>query len=143
VHGRKDVLGEVGLDRLPALLRDPELPAEERLRCDRAQADQHARLDDREFGVEPRPARSDLRPVRLLVDPPLPARSPFEVLDRVGDVDLRAIDPASSSASSKSLPAGPTKGLPALSSWSPGCSPTNITFALRVPSPKTVWVASL
>ena len=143
MHGREDVLGEVGLDRLPALLRDPELPAEKRLCCDRAKTDQHARLDDRELGVEPRPAGSDLRPVRLLVDPPLPARPPFEVLDRVRDVDLRAIDPCVVERLVEEPPAGPTNGLPALSSWSPGCSPTNITSALRVPSPNTTWVASL
>src|SRR5919108_4249937 len=48
--------------------------------------------------------------------------------------------PASSIALSSSLPAGPTKGFPALSSWSPGCSPTNMASAFAAPSPKTVWV---
>src|SRR6266850_3826624 len=48
--------------------------------------------------------------------------------------------PASSSAASNSRPAGPTKGLPARSSSLPGCSPTNITFDRRRPSPKTVCV---
>src|SRR5437763_7181012 len=48
--------------------------------------------------------------------------------------------PASSRASSSTRPAGPTNGRPALSSWSPGCSPTSITSAWRDPSPKTVWV---
>lgn len=51
--------------------------------------------------------------------------------------------PASTSASSRSLPAGPMNGWPALSSLSPGCSPMNITWALEGPSPKTVWVAFL
>src|SRR6266540_3291725 len=37
--------------------------------------------------------------------------------------------PAASSASSNTRPAGPTNGLPARSSWSPGCSPTNIASA--------------
>jgi hypothetical protein len=49
--------------------------------------------------------------------------------------------PAASSASLSTWPAGPTKGLPALSSWSPGCSPTNITVASFGPSPKTACVA--
>src|SRR5436305_10408209 len=48
--------------------------------------------------------------------------------------------PASSRALSRSFPAGPTNGLPCRSSWSPGCSPTNITSAFDVPSPKTVCV---
>src|SRR5687767_2366071 len=51
--------------------------------------------------------------------------------------------PASSSARSRSLPAGPTKGWPARSSASPGCSPTSITSALRGPSPNTVCVPRL
>src|SRR5205809_2170307 len=48
--------------------------------------------------------------------------------------------PASASASSRSLPAGPTNGAPARSSWSPGCSPTNMTSDFGEPSPKTVCV---
>src|SRR5206468_3751903 len=48
--------------------------------------------------------------------------------------------PASVNASSRSLPAGPTKGAPARSSWSPGCSPTNMTSDFGEPSPKTVCV---
>ena len=49
-------------------------------------------LDDRELGFEPRAAGRHLGPVRLLVDPALPARLPLEVLDRVRDVDGRAVD---------------------------------------------------
>src|SRR3954453_12370761 len=48
--------------------------------------------------------------------------------------------PASASAWSSSFPAGPTNGRPALSSWSPGCSPTNIASAPALPSPKTTCV---
>ena len=51
--------------------------------------------------------------------------------------------PASSSARSSSLPAGPTNGWPARSSSSPGCSPTSMSSARRAPSPKTVCVAAL
>src|SRR5438093_64884 len=50
--------------------------------------------------------------------------------------------PASSSACSKRRPAGPTKGLPCRSSWSPGCSPISIILECSAPSPNTVWVAS-
>src|ERR687886_870789 len=48
--------------------------------------------------------------------------------------------PTSSRASSRTRPAGPTKGWPARSSWSPGCSPTIITSARPGPSPNTVCV---
>src|SRR5919204_4831381 len=48
--------------------------------------------------------------------------------------------PASSSAASRTPPAGPTNGSPARSSRSPGCSPTSITRALAGPAPNTVWV---
>jgi hypothetical protein len=51
--------------------------------------------------------------------------------------------PAFSSAASKIAPAGPTKGRPARSSWSPGCSPMNTIDASSGPSPKTVCVACL
>src|SRR5688500_1152854 len=50
--------------------------------------------------------------------------------------------PAASNARSSSLPAGPTNGRPARSSWSPGCSPTSITSADARPSPNTVCVPS-
>src|SRR5258707_14484879 len=50
--------------------------------------------------------------------------------------------PAFSNASSNTAPAGPTNGLPARSSWSPGCSPTNIIRAERGPAPNTVCSAS-
>ena len=48
--------------------------------------------------------------------------------------------PASASARSSSLPAGPTNGWPLRSSASPGCSPTSISAAPRGPSPNTVCV---
>ena len=49
--------------------------------------------------------------------------------------------PASASALSSIAPAGPTKGAPCRSSWSPGCSPTNMTRAVLGPAPNTTCVA--
>ena len=49
--------------------------------------------------------------------------------------------PARARASSRTCPAGPAKGRPARSSWSPGCSPTTKSRLVRFPSPKTVCVA--
>src|SRR6185312_6053765 len=51
--------------------------------------------------------------------------------------------PAASNARSRSVPDGPTNGRPALSSASPGCSPTTITRERDGPSPNTVCVPSL
>src|SRR5262249_61350905 len=49
--------------------------------------------------------------------------------------------PASSSARSRSLPAGPTNGRPERSSSFPGCAPRSIIGACARPSPKRAWVA--
>jgi hypothetical protein len=46
VHGREHVLGEIGVDQLPALARDAELTPEQRLRGGRAEADDDGRLED-------------------------------------------------------------------------------------------------
>src|SRR5919109_70307 len=82
---------ELGLG-VAAVLRDAKVAAEQRLRGGRAEGDENARLHDRELGVQPRATRGDLGPVRLLVDAPLPARLPLEVLDDVRDVRERAVD---------------------------------------------------
>jgi hypothetical protein len=50
-------------------------------------------------------------------------------------------NPASSIQAVRSFPAGPTNGSLALSSWSPGCSPTNRMLASIGPLPNTVCVA--
>jgi hypothetical protein len=84
---------ELGVQEPAALARDPELTAEKRLRRCRAQADESGRLHDPQLGVEPGAARGDLARVRLLMDPPLPARLPFEVLHGIRDVGRGAVDP--------------------------------------------------
>jgi hypothetical protein len=75
------------------------------------------------------------------VDAPLTPLLELEVFDGVGHVDAVAIDIGCGECLSNNRPAGPTNGSPALSSWSPGCSPTIISHALVEPDPKTVWVA--
>ena len=76
-----------GADELSAVRGDLELTAEQRLGGRRAEADDGARLDELDFGLEPGTAGVDFAGVRLLVNPPLPPRLPFEVFDDVGDVD--------------------------------------------------------
>src|SRR5205807_1798460 len=97
-HGR----GMVGGDRLrrparrrevAAVLRDPELVAEDRAGRRSAEADEYLRLDQAQLGFEPRTTGLELvRPWRL-VDPALAALLELEVLDGVGDVDLLALEP--------------------------------------------------
>src|SRR6266576_6155943 len=48
--------------------------------------------------------------------------------------------PMPSSSCSSSFPAAPTNGMPCLSSWKPGASPTNIRSESGSPAPNTTWV---
>ena len=70
----------------------------------------------------------------------LPARSPLEVLDDVGDEDALAVDAGGSTASSRIRPAGPTNGAPGESSVIAGLLADEHQRRGTGPSPKTVWV---
>lgn len=76
-----------------AMLRDAEVPAEERLGRGGAEANDDFRPERGDFGIEPRPARGGLGAVWLFVNAPLAARLPFEVFDGIGDVGFFTIDP--------------------------------------------------
>jgi len=80
------------LEHLAAALGDAKTGAKQGLSGGRAQAHHHARLDFSQLGLEPRSTGTYLARIGLAVDPPLAARLPLEVLDHVGDVDLRPID---------------------------------------------------
>jgi hypothetical protein len=86
MDGREDDQRKLRIDRLASLASDPELATEERLRSRCAEADENAWLDDGELRLEPWAAGRDLRLVRLLVDPALPAGLPLEVFDDVRDI---------------------------------------------------------
>ena len=90
---RRDRVGEIRVDKPAPVLRYPELPAEQGLRRGGAEEDEHSRLDDRDFGLEPWPARGDLRPGWFLVNAALALGLPPEVFHRVRHVGRRAIDP--------------------------------------------------
>ena len=92
MHRRDDDGGERRGHRLSALARDPEIASEQCLRRRRSKTDQRRGLHDREFVLNPRPARLDLALTRLLVDPPFAPRLPLEVLDDVRDIHLSPID---------------------------------------------------
>src|SRR5579862_4179424 len=74
------------------MLGDAEGRTEHRLRRGRAHEDQEARPHGLDLGVQPRPAGADLLAVRLLMEPPLAAPDPPEMLDGVSDVDAGARD---------------------------------------------------
>src|SRR5215211_8782694 len=94
----------LGVEDLTAVLRDLEGSPEDRLSGCGAQTDEHFRLHDRQLRIEPWPARGDVRHRRLAMDTSLPARFPTEVLDRVSDVHLVAIEPGVGEASVEQLP---------------------------------------
>src|SRR5437016_4777852 len=72
-----------------AVLRDPELVAEDRAGRRSAEADEYLRLDQGQLGFEPRTTGLELvRPWRLM-DSALATLLELEVLDRVGDVELQ------------------------------------------------------
>src|SRR6266498_2675518 len=89
---RNDVRRELRVDGPSALAGDAEAPSEQSLGRRGAEAHEDVGLDDGELGVEPRPARRDLRPRRLRMDPALAARLPLEVLDHVRHVGECPVD---------------------------------------------------
>src|SRR5258706_6419583 len=91
-HDRRIYRAPRRRQQLPAVLHQLELRSQNRLRGDRAETDHDPRPDCLELRLEPRPARFDLRHAWFLVDAPLAARLPFEVLDRVGEVDVAPQD---------------------------------------------------
>src|SRR5215208_5954233 len=83
---------EVGVEQAAAFLRDLELVAEQRLGGGRAEHDQRLGADLAQLRVQPGPAGADLAGVGLLVDAPLATLLELEVLDRVGDIGVGAVD---------------------------------------------------
>ena len=117
--------------------------AEQGARRGRAERDDERRADQRQLLLEPPAAGGDLAAVGLVVDAALAAADELEMLDRVGDVG-RAPGrrrPRRARGRTAGRP-GRRTGRPARSSWSPGCSPTNMMRASSGPSPNTVWVAA-
>src|SRR2546422_11124064 len=92
MHRRRHWWQTGPLDELAALHADAEVAAEQHLGRGRAQQYQQVRLHHGDLGIQPGPAGVDLSGVRLLVQAPLALRLPFEVLDRVRDIDMPAVD---------------------------------------------------
>src|SRR5207249_9595351 len=66
--------------------------AKESLAGGRSEADKQPGFNQAQLRFEPGPAGGDFARVGFLMDSPLPARLPFEMLDRICDVNLVPID---------------------------------------------------
>ena len=102
-----------------------------------AERDDDARPYRIEFAFEPVAARGHLALRGRLVQP-LAARLPFEVLDRVRQVAVRALDPGFTECAVQHAP-GRADERQSLAV--PGCSPTSMIVASTGPAPGTGWVA--
>src|SRR5436190_2113257 len=94
---------EQGDRSLPDLADGHDL-ADERPRRRRSERDRERRLDELALMLDPPAAGGDLTGVWLVVDPPLAAQHELEVLDRIGDVDRRTVDPRLLQRSVKDYP---------------------------------------
>ena len=128
--------------RLAAKSADPRRPPEERLRggCATGRRQDWGRTTASSNSSQC-PQALNLRPARLVVDAPLPARLPLEVLHRVRDVDAALPELRLRRATHVAVDRRDRRtGDRPRSSPSPGCSPTSMRPPLA-PSPKTVCVA--
>ena len=92
MEGGDDVRESLAALDLAALLRDAKAQAEKHLGGGRAEGDDDRGMDRLHLAFEPLVARLDLALRRRLVQAPLAPGLPLEVLHRVRDVRLRAID---------------------------------------------------
>ena len=130
-------------EEFAAVLGEPEARAEQRLRGNRAERDERGWPDRSKLSGEPGAAGRDVACGGCRVQPPrrrfrgLPA----EMLHRVREIDIGAVDLSRRESSVQHLPSGADKRLARRSSMSPGCSPTSIIRDLTNPAPNTTCVA--
>ena len=105
-------------EKLPALIAESNWPAQYGLRRSHAQADHDLGLRDGELGVQPRTTGGDLAGKRFLVFSPFSLRFPFEMLDGVCHIHLRAGDP------------GLSEGFPQNSAGGADEGPTHLVFLI-------------
>jgi hypothetical protein len=92
MNSREDSRRQFRRQYVATLPRDPESRAENGLRRCRTHCHDKIGLNDAQFRFQPRAARCDFTRVRFLMNSAFPARLPFEVFHRVGDVNLGAIN---------------------------------------------------
>jgi hypothetical protein len=98
-------VGRVGLEPAP-LAADRDRAPHQRVGGGGAHGHDQPRLHQLDLTEQPRLAGGDLARVRLLVDAPLATQGELEVLDRVGDVDLAALDAGLAQGPIEQLPGG-------------------------------------
>lgn len=93
---RHHVRSQRRFHNLAAMAAYAEVFPEKRTSGGSAQTNKHGWCDNGEFFVEPRATGANLRISRLFVNAPLPALCgrPLEVLDRIGEVHIGAVDPS-------------------------------------------------
>jgi len=74
------------------LFADQKPGAQQSLGCGSAETNNKFWLNQSNFGFKPGPASLNFSGIGFFVNAPLATRFPFEMLDYVGDIDLRAID---------------------------------------------------
>jgi hypothetical protein len=92
MHGERDERREGRRKRLRAIACHLGVRPDHRLGRRGAKRDDRPRLDIRDLGIEPHATRLDFAVARLLVNPPLAARLPLEVLHHVGEIHIAEID---------------------------------------------------
>src|SRR5262252_1611185 len=88
MDGNDDARGRFPVDHPAPEGTDPGIATEDGARRGGAKANDERRGKCHQLAVEPAAAGVELALRGSLVDPPLAARRPLEVLDRVGDIDL-------------------------------------------------------
>lgn len=92
MHCRQHILDCIERQQLTSFFRDAKIPTEKSLCRRRTQTDDYIWLYERDLCIQPLPAGGNLDGIRFLMNAPLTARLPLEVLYGVGDIGLLAID---------------------------------------------------
>ena len=83
---------QLELQKLTAMLGDPEIAAKQRLGRSGSQADDDLRLPEGDFRIQPRTAGGNLSGIGLFVDAALAAGFPLEVFHGIRDIGFAAVD---------------------------------------------------
>ena len=92
MNSRKDSWGKLGRQYFSPFARDTEPRTKDRLRCCGTHCHDQSWSNDSQLRFQPGPARCDLARVWFLMNPAFAARLPFEMFNRVCNVNLRPID---------------------------------------------------
>src|SRR3954464_15065615 len=114
MHRRQRAGGPARRYRAAAVADDAKILAEQRLRGGRAERDEDFRPNGGKLGLEPRKAGGDFRRIGLAVDAPGAARHPFEMLDRIAEIDVASLDPGLDETAVEQSARRPDKRMPGL-----------------------------